>query len=100
MDNLSLMTDKEILSLLSAKAKSLRLQKNLRQSDLAKKSGLSLPTISTFEKTGLISFANLIKITRALGAIETLSALFPALPVMDIEQMIASENTQRKRVRK
>ena len=100
MENLSLMTDKEILAILSAKAKSLRLQKNLRQSDLARKSGLSLPTIRVFEKTGLISFANLIKITRALGVIETLCALFPPLPMMDIEQMIAAEHNQKKRARK
>jgi transcriptional regulator with XRE-family HTH domain len=100
MENLSLMTDKEILVMLSAKAKSLRLQKNLRQSDLAQKSGLSLPTIRAFEKTGLISFANLIKITRALGAIETFSSLFPPLPMIDIEQMIAAEQKQKKRARK
>lgn len=100
MENLSLMTDKEILQMLSAKAKSLRLQKNFRQSDLAQKSGLSLPTIRAFEKTGLISFANLIKITRALGAIETLYALFPPLPMIDIEQMIAAEHKQKKRARK
>ena len=100
MDNLSLMTDEEILSILCAKAKALRLQKNRRQSDLAKKSGLSLPTISAFEKTGLISFANLLKISRALGTIETLSALFPPLPVIDIEQLISDQKKPRKRVRR
>jgi transcriptional regulator with XRE-family HTH domain len=100
MENLSLMTDKEILIILAAKAKFLRLQKNFRQSDLAQKSGLSLPTIRAFETTGVISFLNLIKISRALGTIETLYALFPPLPMVDIEQMIAAEHNQRKRARK
>lgn len=60
-----------------------RKQMKYTQKDVAKKSGLSIFTISTFENgssTG-ITLSSFIKLLRAIDCLEEIDRLFPELPV-------------------
>ncbi len=46
--------------------RSLRLRVNLTQAALAKRSGVSLPSLRRFERTGLIAFDSLLKLALVL----------------------------------
>jgi transcriptional regulator with XRE-family HTH domain len=52
--------------------KSLRLSFGLTQDGLAKRSGVPLPTLRKYEKTGLISLESLFKLLLVLGGLENI----------------------------
>lgn len=74
--SLSLKTPQEVSLDLAMKARSKRLSLNLTQEGLAKRSGVTLPSLKRFERTGLISLESLLKIALALGALEDFDLLF------------------------
>ena len=47
-----------------------RLRQGLTQAGLAKRSGVSLPTLRKFEQRGLISLESFLKLLMALGSLE------------------------------
>jgi len=98
--NLTLMTDKEILTLIAQRAKDVRISNNLRQKDLSKNSEVPLSSIRVFERSGVISFVYLIKLLRTLDIIEELDCLFKKEEITDLQSAIAEVNVSRKRVRK
>lgn len=55
---------------ITAHIKALRLSKGLTQSGLAKRSGVSLPTLRKFEQKGLISLESFLKLCMSLGCLE------------------------------
>lgn len=61
---------------LAKRAKARRLELNYRQSSLAKRSGVSEATIKRFEKTGIITLANLIRLSLVLGDVNIFSLFF------------------------
>jgi len=98
--NLTLMTDKEILIEIAARAKKVRIAHDLRQSDLSEKSAVPLSSIRVFERSGKISMVYLIKILRALSLIEELDNLFQSPQIDDLKTVLKQKNETRKRVRK
>lgn len=54
---------------LRARFRKLRLKLNLTQEGLAKRSGVTLPTLRRFERTGLISFDSLLKLALVLDCL-------------------------------
>lgn len=64
----------------------------MTQTALSEKSGVSLTSIKRFEKTGGITFINLIALLRALGLLDRLDGLIPSpgapgpLDVLEAEQ--------------
>lgn len=54
---------------IAAKHKVLRKQKGLTQSELAKRSGVSLGSVKRFELTGQISLESLLKLSQLLNRI-------------------------------
>jgi len=98
--NLTLMTDKEILTEIAARAKTVRIAHDLRQSDLSEKSAVPLSSIRVFERSGKISMVYLIKILRTLSLIEELDNLFQSPEIDDLETVLKQKNETRKRVRK
>ncbi len=88
-DYLQLKTSSEYGNEIAARARSLRLQRNIRQVTLAERSGVSLASVKRFESTGQISFSSLLKIANALGCLDDFSALFlpePAVTISDLEK--------------
>ncbi len=70
------LTDEEIALVLAHRAKKLRIENNLKQSEFSKSANLSsVTTYSNFEQTGKVSLINFIKIIRNFGKIEELEIL-------------------------
>ena len=61
---------------LAKQAKQKRLSLNLTQSGLASRSGVSLPSLKRFEKTGLISLKSLLDIALVLGCLSDFEDIF------------------------
>lgn len=68
----SLISLSKAQSLLATHARDRRLQMGLTQEGLAERSGVALPTLRKFERTGLISLESYLKLQMVLGALEAL----------------------------
>jgi transcriptional regulator with XRE-family HTH domain len=85
----------EILRELGQRLRANRLQANLRQEELARRSGVSVGTVRTLETTGAVTLESLIRIVRTLGAVTELD-LFASRPTTIAELL---RGTGRKRAR-
>lgn len=72
---LALRTTDQISKLVAQRLRELRLQSNLTQGELAGRSGVPFSTYRHLESTGKGSVEILIKVLRALGALDRLDAL-------------------------
>lgn len=66
----------EVAKEISKKAQNKRLELNLSQQTLSKKSGVSYGTLKKFEQKGQISLESLLKIAMALGDLDAFEHLF------------------------
>jgi len=99
--NYTILLNQEILKDLGQKLKQQRLNQNLSSGELAKKSGVSVRTITGFERGEKnISLINLIEILRALKLIDNLNELLPEIPAISPIELMKIEKKRRKRVRK
>lgn len=71
-----LKTPWEMMQIIAARAKALRLEQNLPQSTLAQRAGISIGTLKRFEKTGEIQFKHLLQIAFVLYRLEDFESLF------------------------
>ena len=78
-----------------------RLELNLTQMALSKKSGVSLGSLQRFENQAEISLKSLLKLAVALDATEEFKQLFTKVNYQNIEDIIAGQkNKTRQRGRK
>ena len=78
-----------------------RLELNLTQQALAKRSGVSLGSLQRFENQAEISLKSLLKLAVALNATAEFKQLFSVANYQHIEEVIANQqNKTRKRGRK
>jgi transcriptional regulator with XRE-family HTH domain len=75
---------------LANKARALRLQHNYSRKTLAKRSGVAEASIKRFENSGDISLNSLLKISQALGCIESFNPAFKPLPIIDLREFNAT----------
>ena len=94
MDYYSL-SDKGIETELGQRLKSLRLQKNITQKELAENTTLSLNTIKSLE-SGRGKISSLIAVLRELGTLDQLDALIPVTSISPI-QLIKMQGKVRER---
>jgi len=89
----------EICRELSSRLRRQRLLKNIRQQELAKRSGLSVGTIKNIETKAQVSLENFIRILCALGLAGDLENLFKieAQSIADLEKI---EKMKNKKIRK
>jgi len=97
---MTLMTDDEILQDVASRAKEVRIDHELRQSDLSLKSAVPLSSIRVFERSGSISLPYLVRLLRALGLVEELAGLFQRPEITDLKSALKETTQTRKRVRK
>jgi len=85
---------------IAQRSKQRRLEKNITQEELAKRSGVSYGSIKRFESKAKISLHNLLLIALALDAMEEFAKLFSRQNYQSIHE-ITKEKTakQRKRAR-
>ena len=95
----STLTDEEISLVLAHRAKKLRIENNLKQSEFSKGANLSSPTTySNFEQTGRASLINFIKIVRNFGRMEELENLLKS-DISSIIDNAQNSDKAKKRVR-
>ncbi|MBU6196509.1 MAG: helix-turn-helix transcriptional regulator [Cyanobacteria bacterium REEB446] len=94
---LSLDIPSEILLIIAKQARELRLEKNLTQEGLAKRSGVSLASIKRFERLGKISLESLLEIALVLGVLDEFKLLFRKLEKPLSMAELLKEPKKRKR---
>ncbi len=96
----SLITVSKAQQQLTSHLRSRRLQQGLTQEGLAKRAGVSLPTLRKFEQKGLISLESFLKLLMVLDGLEEIvSALEPGnRDFQSIEEVLqASPVKERKK---
>lgn len=89
--------DKEILSELGRRARSVRLHDELSQEELAQKAGVSRDTIQRFEGSGTTTLQNLVKICRVLDLLSNIDQIFSEPTYSPREAFKAETHKKRKR---
>jgi transcriptional regulator with XRE-family HTH domain len=81
--------------MVGARARELRLERSLRQSDLADAVGVTLATIRRFEQTGKVGFDVVVGAAIALGAEAEFARLFSIPDVRSIDEIIQRKPRSR-----
>ena len=71
-------SDRAVLADLGERLRAARLERNLSQQRLAEEAGVGRMTVQRLEEGGSTSLTSLIRILRALGAVDALAGLLPA----------------------
>lgn len=95
---LMILTEHEILAELGERLREHRLRQNIRQKELAVRSGVSESAIKRLESTGQGTMLNFMKVVYALRLEQEVMALFKIQPV-SIAQMEALQAPLRQRAR-
>ena len=69
-----------------------------KQSTLATRAGVSLPSLRRFEQSGEISLKHLLRVCHALGRLDELDLLFkppPAATIAELESRVAGPVRKR-----
>ncbi len=83
-----LLTDTSILLELGKRITRIRLEKNLRQTDLAHEAGVSRNTIARLESGEVATqLVNFLRVCRALGVLDRLETLLPEAKVGPVEAL-------------
>ena len=77
--------------------KKLRLEYNITQNNLAKKTGLSRVSISKIERGMGVNLSSLIEIMRGLRVLENIEYLIPEQEISPIEMIRLKNKTKKKR---
>jgi len=94
--NMETMGDKAILGELGGRLQRERLNRNMTQTELASKAGVSLRSLQYLETGRPCTLASLIKILRGLGNLAALDAFFPE-PGLSPVQLARLKGRERQR---
>jgi len=87
----------ETLRGLGARARQLRLLRALLQEELAERAGIGVATVRRFEKTGMASIENVLRIATALNAEHSFNQLFEAPAYASLDEAIARPEIAKRR---
>jgi transcriptional regulator with XRE-family HTH domain len=90
----------EVAQQLASRVRAERLRQGWKQETLAERSGVSLPTLRRYERTGRTSVGNLLKLCHALGRLDAFAELLkppPASSIAELEARAATATPTRKR---
>jgi len=88
---------KEICKAIADKVKARRLDLNMTQEGISKRTGVNISSYRRFERTGLISLEGLVKISFVLEMEKDFDKLFTQRIYQSIDDVIVSNFTERKR---
>jgi transcriptional regulator with XRE-family HTH domain len=98
---IELTTPSEMQKIIAQKARAVRLELNLSQLTLSKRSGVSYGSLKKFEQTGQISLESLLRIALVLESMDGFKELFnPALYSKKLSLNDLIKDNTRKRGRK
>jgi transcriptional regulator with XRE-family HTH domain len=84
--------------LLADRVREIRVGLGLKQSTIATRAGVALPTLRRFEQTGEVSLKHLMRICHALGRLDEFEIIFqppPAATMAELEQRSAQPKRKR-----
>lgn len=90
----------EIAHLLAERIRAERLRREWKQDTLAERSGVSLPTIRRYERTGRTSVENMLKLCHALGRLDEFADLLKPPPASSIDELARQSSASTFRGRK
>jgi transcriptional regulator with XRE-family HTH domain len=99
---LQMQTPQELTAELAKRIRDERLRLGLKQETLAKMSGVSLPTVRRYERTGSITVINLLKLCHALGRLDDFSKLLlppPANSIAELEERSSIKPPRKRGIR-
>ncbi len=88
--------DAVILRELGGRLARMRLDRNLKQADLAMQAGVSKRTVERMEAGGPTQLVNLVRVCRALGLLERFETLIPE-PIASPVAQLKLRDKQKKR---
>ena len=94
----ALFSPEEIANQLADKIRALRLSRKWKQSTLATRSGVSLPSLRRFEQSGRISLQSLLRLAFALGRLDELASILQppaATSIRELEAVSTPHQTKR-----
>jgi len=91
------MSNSALLAEIGIRLKSLRIEQNKDQQQLAYEAGLSLRTLSRLENGHSVSFEAVLKIIRTLGLIERFDLFLPSTEISPVQQAKNKRSTPRQR---
>ncbi|MEN8150676.1 MAG: helix-turn-helix transcriptional regulator [Planctomycetota bacterium] len=100
VESLQLLTPDDVERRLADRIRDERLRRNWKQSTLAERSGVSVPTIRRYEKTGRTTLRNLLLLLEALGRLDEFGNLLrppPAASIEELEARVAARGKPRRR---
>ena len=92
-------TTDELERLLGSRLRELRILRNLDQISLAERASVSLNAVKHLESGKGARVSSLVKVLRALGRVDWLESLAPAVSISPM-QMLKRESRERKRARR
>jgi transcriptional regulator with XRE-family HTH domain len=96
ISSLQLLTPDAVERKLADLVRDERLRFGWKQTTLAERSGVSVPTIRRYERTGRTSLRNLLHLLEALGLIDRLQGLLLPRPASSIEELEAREAARKR----
>jgi putative transcriptional regulator len=93
--NFLLSTPAEVAAELGRRLKAIRLNRGLRQEELARMAGLSRGALAALENRGKSTLETLLRVTSSLGVTQEMESLFAAKPVTIAQLEAASKRVQR-----
>ena len=97
---IDIQSTKEVCKSIAARVKSRRLELNLTQIGIAERADVNIETYRRFERTGEISFHNLVKLALALNVLTDFDFLFSKRQFQSIDELLRNQNITRKRGKK
>ncbi len=91
----NLMTPEDTAQQLAKKARALRLERNWKQVTLAERSGVTLASLRRFERTGLTSLQNLLKLAFAIGRLDDFEQLLQPPDAGSIAELEAAHEVHK-----
>jgi transcriptional regulator with XRE-family HTH domain len=85
-------------SAFGAQVRSLRITRNLDQSQLAELAGVSLGSVKSLEQGKGSTLRTVVRVARALGREEWLTGFAPRVPISPIDVLRSARREPRKRV--
>ncbi len=92
-------TPDEVARALASRVRALRLGRNWKRDTLASRSGVSVPTIGRFERTGTIGLDGFLRICEALDRLGEIERLLVPPPAASISELERKEKPLPKRGR-
>ena len=97
MEDLNLITDTALLTLLGTRITTTRIDRNLTQSNLAKQAGISKRTLERMENGEMVQLTTFLRVLRVLELLNGIDLLLPLQPLHPLE-MIKRQGKKRLRV--